>query len=325
VLVATELADAVGDPGLGSFVGTAGLDTGDLVTVLAAALWTGVLGCAMALLLGGLRRDWHDRLSLVANRTDAVRSRRWTTAVRWIAIGVMVVVWQGITMAVRSPLAPTPVRIARDAWQLLPDPATWSSLGDSLVRLAEGWGLAVVLGVVGGILLGLVPRLADIAEPPAALIRTIPPTLLLPIEYAWLRIGTPLVVATITVGAVWPVLLTTIDGVRGVDRTTVDTARIYRRGRLRRIATVVVPAAAPRILTGLRMSLALSVVLMVIAELTGGASSGIGYQLDQTQSSFDYPSMWVWIVVIGAIGFAGSWLLERTARPLVAWHHDLDT
>jgi ABC-type nitrate/sulfonate/bicarbonate transport system permease component len=118
-----------------------------------------------------------------------------------------------------------------------------------------------------------------------------------------------------------PVLLNTIDGARSIDQVQMETARAYRLPWHQRVTRLILPAAAPKIFAGLRLSLSLALVLMVIAELVGTAN-GIGYEMDNAANTFDLPGLWSGIVLLGILGFALNAALLAVAHRVLAWSRD---
>ena len=118
--------------------------------------------------------------------------------------------------------------------------------------------LAVALGIAVGTVIGLAHRLRAASHPVTEFLRSIPPPLMLPFVLVVIGIGDDSKIVLIVLGAVWPVLLNTMDGIAGVDPTLLDTARVYQLGARDRIVRLMLPAAAPQIFAGLRTSLSLS-------------------------------------------------------------------
>jgi ABC-type nitrate/sulfonate/bicarbonate transport system permease component len=190
----------------------------------------------------------------------------------------------------------------------------------SLERIGLGFAIAVVVGIALGIVLGL-SRLGRLwAMPHIEYWRAMPPPALLPISVILLHsIGNLQKVSFIAFFCVFPVLLNTIDGVRGIDPTLVDTARSYGLGRLERIRRIVVPAALPQIAAGMRNSLALAVIMMVLSEYFS-STSGVGYVLLTSKNTFQMPPMWAAILLIGVLGYLLNLLFLLAERRLLAWH-----
>jgi ABC-type nitrate/sulfonate/bicarbonate transport system permease component len=190
----------------------------------------------------------------------------------------------------------------------------------SLERIAMGFGLAVLAGIAIGIPLGLSPKARLWAVPHIEYWRAVPPPALLPIFVILLHsIGTSQKVAFIAFFCLFPVRLNTIDGVRGIDPTLVDTGRSYGMGRFERVWRIVLPAALPQISAGMRNSLSLAVITMVLSEYFS-STSGIGYVLLISKNTFQLAPMWAAIVLIGLLGYLLNLLFLLAERRLLAWH-----
>jgi ABC-type nitrate/sulfonate/bicarbonate transport system permease component len=248
---------------------------------------------------------------------------------RWIVLIILVVAWQLITDAVRDPYFPTPLTIVRKMHELWFSGSVGSfflteeaidNILPSLGRLLTGWAIGGAIGITLGLFLGRSRTGLDYVNPLINFARALPAPALLPIFLVLFKIGTPVQLATIVFGVIWPVLLNTIHGAQSVDQVQVDTARAFRTPRLQWIFGVVLPAALPKVFSGLRIALALSLVLMVISELVG-ATNGIGYQFQVASHSFDLPATWSWIVLLGILGNLLNWLFLTLERHTLSWHH----
>ena len=238
-----------------------------------------------------------------------------------IAVPVaLLVAWQAWTAHAHSQFFPRLSTILvefREMWLL---DQFGTHVVPSLERIALGFGIAVVVGIAVGIPLGLSRwgRLA--AMPHIEYWRAIPPPALLPISVVLLHsIGNVQKVSFIAFFCVFPILLNTIDGVRGIDPTLVDTARSYGIRGLERIRRIVLPAAMPQIAAVMRNCLSLAVITMVLAEYFS-SSSGVGYVLLISKNTFQLAPMWATIVLIGVLGYLLSLLFILFERRLLAWH-----
>jgi ABC-type nitrate/sulfonate/bicarbonate transport system permease component len=126
-------------------------------------------------------------------------------------------------------------------------------------------------------------------------------------------------VALIALGAFWPVLLNTMDGARAVDRGYVDAARAARAGELRIITRVVWPAALPQVFAGLRIALALSLIMMVISEMIA-STSGLGLRVLQAQRTYAFADMYAGVLVLGTIGGVFTLLFTAVEHRVLAWY-----
>ena len=194
-----------------------------------------------------------------------------------------------------------------------------SDVVPSLVRLFIGYFIAVAVGVAGGIALGLSPVLRRTTAPIVEFLRAVPAPALLPFALLVLGVGNDSKIFVIAFVCLWPILLNAVDGVAGVDPTLVDTGRVYRIPARDRLTHVVLPAAAPQIFAGMRTSLSLALILMVISEMVA-SSNGIGYFVLQSQRSFAIPEMWSGIILLGILGYLFNAAFLLVERRLLAWH-----
>jgi ABC-type nitrate/sulfonate/bicarbonate transport system permease component len=190
----------------------------------------------------------------------------------------------------------------------------------SLERMGLGYGIAVVAGIALGIPLGLSRWARAAAMPHIEYWRAIPPPALLPISVLLLHsIGNLQKVSFIAFFCLFPILLNTIDGVRAIDPTMIDTARSYGVRGFERIRRIVLPAAMPQIAAGMRNSLALAVIMMVLTEYFS-STSGVGYVLLISKNTFQLAPMWAAILLIGVLGYLVNLLFVLAERRLLAWH-----
>jgi len=183
-----------------------------------------------------------------------------------------------------------------------------------------GYAGAVVLGVGLGVPLGGRPRLRAALEPVLELARALPPPALVPVFMLLFGIGTPMKLLVIVSGAVWPVLLNTVEGVRAVDDVLADTCRCYGITGATRLRVLVLRAASPQIVTGMRQALSIAIILMVISEMFA-SSSGLGYAIIDFQRGFSIPEMWSGVILLGVLGFAMSIGFRAFEARALRWYH----
>jgi ABC-type nitrate/sulfonate/bicarbonate transport system permease component len=194
-----------------------------------------------------------------------------------------------------------------------------SDVVPSLARLSLGFALACALGVALGVALGLSPALRRLSDPIVQFLRAIPPPALLPFGILVMGVGAAMKVFIIAFVCLWPVLLNTVDGVAGVDPTLRETARVYGIRTRDRLAHVTLPAAAPQIFAGMRTSLSLALILMVISEMVA-STNGIGYFVLQSQRAFAIPEMWSGILLLGILGYVLNAAFTLVERRVLRWH-----
>ncbi|NRQ34409.1 ABC transporter permease [Nonomuraea sp. NN258] len=194
-----------------------------------------------------------------------------------------------------------------------------ADLVPSLARLFAGWALASLVGVAVGLAMGRSRALAALVEPLLHFGRSVPPSALLPVFLLLFKIGTEMQLASIVYGVVWPVLINSMDGGRTVDRQYVETGEVFKLSPATRLFRIILPAAAPKIFAGLRLSVSLALIMMVISELVG-SSEGIGHRMLEAQSDFDIPAMWAGIVLLGVLGVLLNALFVAVERRFLRWH-----
>jgi ABC-type nitrate/sulfonate/bicarbonate transport system permease component len=195
----------------------------------------------------------------------------------------------------------------------------WSAVANTLQGWALGLGLAILLGVPAGILVGS-SRLAYRAlRVPIEFLRPIPSVALIPLAVLVYGTGLESKVFLATFASFWPMLIQTIYGVQDVDPVATDTARAFGLGRLERLWRVTVPSAVPYIATGIRIASAVALILCVTAELVIG-SAGLGRQINTASSGGNVELMYALILATGLLG----WLLNIAAtlgeRRVLHWH-----
>src|ERR1043166_7101452 len=135
-------------------------------------------------------------------------------------------------------------------------------------------------------------------------------------------IGNLMKVLVVISGALWPILLNTVEGVRAVDEVLKDTSRSYGIRGLKRLRYTTLPAAGPQIVTGARQGLSIAIILMVISEMFA-ASSGLGFAIVDFQRGFSIPEMWSGILLLGLLGFGLSLASRAFEARALRWYHGL--
>jgi ABC-type nitrate/sulfonate/bicarbonate transport system permease component len=238
-----------------------------------------------------------------------------------IAVPILILLgWQLWTAHAQSPKFPRLSTILVEFQHMWLFSQFGSEVVPSLQRIGLGFVIGVAVGVLVGVPIGLSPVLRRIAMPHVEFWRAMPPPALLPISVILLHsIGNSQKVAFIAFFCMFPVLLNTIDGVRSIDQTLIDTARSYRIPWPEQIRRLILPAALPQIVAGMRNSLALAVIMMVLSEYFA-ATNGVGYVLLISKNTFQLGPMWAAILLIGLLGYLLNALFLLAERHALAWH-----
>ena len=192
------------------------------------------------------------------------------------------------------------------------------AIGPSLWRIGAGFALACLVGIPLGLLMGTVPLVYRLLEPLTEFIRPIPSAAYIPVAILFLGIGDEMKIFVVFLASLFPILLNSFAGVRSIDPVLLDTARTFRTARLPTLLQIVLPAALPSILTGMRISVGLSLIVAVVAEMISG-NSGIGYFILDNQRIFRVPEMFAGIFTLGLLGYMINLTFLRIEHHLLRW------
>jgi ABC-type nitrate/sulfonate/bicarbonate transport system permease component len=194
----------------------------------------------------------------------------------------------------------------------------WAHVGATVQRVAVGFVTGAVLAVALGIMAGQVRVVRNLVEPIVELLRPIPPLAMLPLFIVWIGIGEASKVGFITYATFFPMFLTTVHGVRQIDPLLLRAAQSLGATSVQLFHRVILPAALPEILTGLRLGVALSFFVIVISEFIG-AEHGLGYLINDGRNFFLVPQMLGAAIVLGLLGYAGNALVRLVERRVLRW------
>ncbi len=232
----------------------------------------------------------------------------------WIATLEIAVRQQWVNRA----FSPFPSQIAGQLSEMLGSAHVLEPLASTVGLLGAGYLSACLVGVLLGLLMGYNRNAYHLLEPSLEMLRPIPKPALLPPLILLLGLGAPMKIVIVFLGAVFPVLINTIQGVRFADPVLLDVARTFRRGVLGTVFRVILPACLPLILAGMRVSLGLGLVLVVLAEMLTGAH-GLGAQLVDAQRAFRVQEMYAWTVILAGLGLALALIFDWVEARLIFW------
>jgi ABC-type nitrate/sulfonate/bicarbonate transport system permease component len=193
-----------------------------------------------------------------------------------------------------------------------------AALAPSLGRIFAGFALAGVVAVPLGLLMGSIALIYRLLEPLTEFIRPIPAAAYIPVAILFLGIGNEMKIFVVFLACLFPILLNTYGGVRGVDPVLIDTGRTFGASRLKVLGQIVLPAALPSILTGMRISLGIALIVVVVAEMIAG-NSGIGYYILDMQRSFRISDMFAGIFTLGLLGFIINFAFLKVEQRFLRW------
>ncbi len=215
-------------------------------------------------------------------------------------------------------LIPPPTVVLRQVARIFGGNAFVAPLAQTLYLLAVGYATGCVLAIALGLLMGRFRLVHGLLEPLVEVLRPLPKPALLPPLILFLGLGDAMKLAVIGLGVFFPVLINTVQGVRGTDRVMVDTARTFQHSGASILWKVVLPAATPMILAGMRVALGIGLVLVVVAEMMAG-TGGIGFLIVDMQRSFRIPDMYAWSLILAVLGYALNEVFVLVERRLIFW------
>jgi NitT/TauT family transport system permease protein len=241
-------------------------------------------------------------------------------AVKSVAIVGLLLLWETAPRfdLVDRTFLPPFSEVATAWWQLALDGQLAENAGASLTRSFTGFGIAVAVSVPLGLLIGWYRPVADVLGPVLELFRNTAALALLPVFVLLLGIGETSKISIVVYACTWPILLNTISAVRHVDPTLLRLARSMDLSAPRLFQKVILPASVPVVFTGIRLAGAVSILVLVAAEMIG-AKAGLGYLINASQYNFAIPQMYAGIITISAIGVAFNQLLVAVERRLSSW------
>jgi ABC-type nitrate/sulfonate/bicarbonate transport system permease component len=231
----------------------------------------------------------------------------------------MVLWWASVALDLANPaLLPPPADVLKAFGEMILDGSLFVDIGVSLARALGGFVIATAVGVPLGILVGRSATLSAAIDPWIELLRPVPPIAFLPLVVLWFGIGELSKLVVICYGALFPILINSIHGVRSVDNGLVRAARALGASNRQIFYLVILPAAAPSIVTGMRLGAGMAIFVLVAAELLG-SSAGLGWLIMDSREHFFTDRIMVGIVALGAIGYLINRGLLALERHLLRW------
>lgn len=247
---------------------------------------------------------------------------QWRRALGLLPLVLLFVAWEVAVELKVYPtvLLPPPAKVAAvfvNDWDTLLENA-----GASLARVVIGIGLSFLVAVPLGLLIGRYRILDMLTDWSIQIFRSVPPISLIPMAILLLGIGDKPAISLIFLSGLWPLLINTIFGVRGIERTLMKVARAARAGELLVLRDIILPASLPAIFTGLRLAVGAGWLTVVTAEMIA-VKSGLGYMILNGQLTFRSDLIIAGIIVIGAIGLLADQLVRLVRARVCRWQEGL--
>lgn len=232
----------------------------------------------------------------------------------------LLIVWEVVAQAewVNPLIIPPPSKISTIFSELVLSGQIPLQILVSMKRAAVGYFLAAAVFIPLGISMGLSERIYRWFEVVVEMLRPVPPPVVIPVALLFFGLGDEMKIFVIFFSCAWPILLNTLDGVRGLDWVLLNTARTFGLTRRKIIWQVILPACSPQIVTGLRVSLPIMLILVVISEMVG-STDGIGYFVLDAQRRFKVAQMYAGMLALALLGYSLNQLFNLVVRWLLPW------
>jgi NitT/TauT family transport system permease protein len=254
--------------------------------------------------------------------TSALRQRIESIAIGTTAIVLLLVVWELVPhvlpMKSGTRLFTVPSRIFDTLWEMLATGSIWSPLGVSAAAFAVGLALAIVVGLPLGILLGRSATLNAMFDPFITAFNATPRLVFLPLLMLWLGIGLWSKVAIVFLGALFPLLINTHEGVRNADKRLINVVRSFGAREWDVARLVVIPNALPFIVVGLRLAIGRAILGVVVAEFFG-AQNGLGVVMVRAASSFQVDVVFAGLIVFAVLSLIMTGLVQLLEERMSRW------
>ncbi|WNS78375.1 ABC transporter permease [Domibacillus sp. DTU_2020_1001157_1_SI_ALB_TIR_016] len=233
---------------------------------------------------------------------------------------IILALWQyaGSAGLISETVLPTPLAILASFYELAVSGELADNMKISIARAAGGFLLGGGLGLLFGILVGFSKRTESYLDPSLQMLRTVPHLAVTPLFILWFGFDELSKVLLIALGAFFPIYINTFLGIRGVDAKLFDVARVLEFSWRHQITRLILPAALPNILLGVRLSLGIAWLGLVVAELMG-SSAGVGYMIMDARQFSQTEKVFVGIIIFAVVGKLTDSFVRLLERKLLKW------
>ena len=266
-----------------------------------------------------LAEEQADRIKAAGAAEKKRSARRWTKAlIRIVSLVVVLAIWEFGGGLLDPTLFATPSRVAMASAGMIASGELWQYLAPSLLVMLYGFSIAMVVGILLGLLLARYWVLDTATGFYITFLYSTPMVALIPLIVIWAGYDTAAKTVVLFLFAFFPIVINTYQGVKNVSPELIEVGRAFRCSEAALWRHVILPAALPFVVTGLRLALGRGLIGMVTADLYM-AISGIGYLIVRTASTFQMDKMFVPIVTLGLLGVFLSWLLRLVEVWVAPW------
>ncbi|MBR1735873.1 MAG: ABC transporter permease [Firmicutes bacterium] len=233
---------------------------------------------------------------------------------------IILLIWEGFNQAgVLKPYTmPSLAKLFETTIEYAENGQLFENIGVSVLLVLEGFFLALVTALIMGMLVSLFPKFDIFTDLVIQILKPIPPIAWIPLAILWFGIGQESKIFIIFIGAVFPIFLNTVDGVKTIDKKYFELAKVYEIPRSQLIKNIVIPGALPSIMTGIRVGLGNAWVSVVAAEMIG-ATKGVGYMLSNGRSLSRPDIVILGMLLVGIFGKIMDDILKFLRRKVITW------
>jgi ABC-type nitrate/sulfonate/bicarbonate transport system permease component len=215
---------------------------------------------------------------------------------------------------------PSPLRALSVLAARVLDSSIWTPFVATGLRMLFGWALASLAGIAIGAAIGSSRLARDLLEPTLDFIRPLPASAMIPIAVLFLGLSNAMSLSVIAFGAIWPVLLATVHGFSSVQPELRQVSDVLGFSRFEFLKKIALPSAFPDIIAGLRVSLAISLILAVVTEMQASLP-GLGWDIFFAQRMYRSADLYAGLVLLGAMGFSANHALLMFERRVLRWRN----
>lgn len=246
------------------------------------------------------------------------RRRLLTRGLPIVSVVVFLVLWQIVGNQIDPILLATPVNVLKAFWELVVGGQLGPAFGTAMGDLAVGYGLAVVVGIAVGVVMGRSPVVERVLNPYVNFFQATPLIALVPLVVIWFGVAFEARVAVTFMLAVWSIIINTASGVKETPRMLIDVTRVYKFNRWQTVSKVALPNAVPSIFAGLRIALGKALIGMVIAQMEISVT-GLGGLVTDYGNAFKTAYLLAGVFTASLVGVIAAAVLEIVRRVLFSW------
>jgi ABC-type nitrate/sulfonate/bicarbonate transport system permease component len=254
------------------------------------------------------------------SRARQFMDKRYRAVLGTLGVVFSLAAWQLVSSSglVDPQFASSPLRVCRALADYTTSGEIWTDLAVSGHEFVVGFGLSILVGIPLGLVMGWYDRVEAFFDPLVTFLYATPRISLIPLLVVWFGLGTTSKIVLVFLSSVFPILISTLRGVKEVDQNLVKAARSFGAGDLSIFRTVVLPASVPSIVTGLRLAVAHGLIAVVVGEFFS-ATAGVGYAITRASTTFHTDMVFAGVVIVAFFGVVLTAIFTRIEKHFQSW------